>query len=133
MNPMDIAKTMLAKKLGGNNAAVGAALGSLLGKGDSMDLGSVVAGFKAKGMADKAESWLGDGANADVSADDLRKVLGEQDIKEAAAQMGTDEGTLLDGLKDALPQMVDKASTGGSLMDRFGGAAGLAGMAKKFL
>ena len=51
-------------------------------------------------------------------------------MADAASQLGTDEGSLLDGLKDALPQMVDKASSGGSLLDSVGG---LGGLAKKFL
>ena len=130
MDIMNLAKGMLAQKLGGNNAAVGAALNGLLGQGDKMDLGSLVSGFKEKGMGDVAESWLGDGENKPVSTDQLKEVLGEDQVAQAAAQLGTDEGSLLDGLKDALPQLVDKASSGGSLL---GGLGGLGGMAKKFL
>jgi hypothetical protein len=36
-------------------------------------------------------------------------------------------------LKDALPQMIDKSSSGGSLLDNLGGLSGALGMAKKFL
>jgi len=46
-----------------------------------------------------------------------------------AAQLNTDEGSLLDGLKDALPQIIDKSSRSGSLLDS---ADDLPGMAKKF-
>ena len=130
---MNLATGLLAKKLGGNNAAIGGVLNSLLGQGQSADLGSLVSGFKEKGMGDVAESWLGDGENAPVSADQLKEVLGAEKITEAAAELGTDEDSLLGGLQDALPQLVDKASSGGSLLDSVGGIGGLAGMAKKFL
>lgn len=130
---MKLAQGMLAQKLGGNSDAVGSALNSLLGQGDTMDLGSLVSGFKDKGMGDVAESWLGDGENAPVSAEQLKEVLGGEKIAQAASQLGTDEGSLLSGLQDALPQMVDKASNGGSLLDSLGGVGGLASMAKKFL
>lgn len=133
MDIMNLAKGMLAKKLGGNSDAVGGVLDSLLGQGDKMDIGSLVSGFKEKGMGDVAESWLGDGENAPVSTDQLKEVLGEGQVAEAAAKLGTDEGSLLSGLQDALPQLVDKASSGGSLLDSVGGVGALGGMAKKFL
>jgi len=76
---------------------------------------------------------MGDGENAPISAEQLKGALGSEKISAAAEQLGTDEGSLLDGLKDAIPQMVDKSSSGGSLLDSVGGIGGLAGMAKKFL
>ena len=77
-------------------------------------------------MGDIAESWLGDGDNADISPDQLKEVLGSEKITEAAAELGTDEDSLLAGLKDALPGLVDKSSSGGSLLDAAGGLGGLA-------
>jgi len=137
---MDIKKLaigMIAKKLvggaAGNNDMIGNVMGSLLGggqEGGGFDLGGLVNGLKDKGHGDVAESWLGDGDNADISADQLKDVLGGDKISEAAAQLGTDEGSLLESLREAIPQMVDKSSSGGSLMDSLGG---LGGMAKKFL
>ena len=134
---MNLAKGMLAQKLGGNSAAMGGVLNSLIGGGDKADLGGLLAGLKAKGLGDVAESWTGDGENKDISAEELKDVLGAEKVEAAAAELGTDEGSLLDGLKDAIPQMVDKASSGGSLLGNLGGlagkAGGLAGMAKKFM
>ena len=139
MNPMDMAKMMLAKKLGADQGVVGDALGSLLssqgGGADALNggLGGLVGAMKAKGMGDMAESWLGDGPNKDVSADQLKEVLGGQSVADAAAKLGTSEEGLLGTLKEALPQIVDKSSSGGSMLDTVGGIGGLAGMAKKFM
>lgn len=134
MDVMDLAKMALAKKLGGNSAAMGGVLSSLLGGGGGgLDIGSLVGGLKEKGLGDVADSWLGDGDNAEISADQVKELIGGDKIAAAAQELGTDEGSLLDGLKDALPQMVDKSSSGGSLLDSVGGIGGLAGMAKKFL
>ena len=52
-------------------------------------------------------------------------------ISQAAAELGTDEGSLLNGLSQALPQMIDKSSSGGSLLDAVGGLDGALNMAKK--
>ena len=136
MDIMNLAKGLLAQKLGGDNAMIEAAMGSLLGggqQGGGLDIGSLVSGMQAKGLGDVASSWLGDGENADISPDQLKDVLGQDKIAAAAQQLGTDEGSLLDGLKDAIPQMVDKSSSGGNLLDAVGGLGGVANMAKKFL
>lgn len=130
MDLMKLATGALASKLGGNNDAISGVMNSLVGGGDKMDIGGLVSGLQAKGLGDVASSWLGDGANKDISPDQLKDVLGADQVSQAAAQLGTDEGSLLSGLQDALPQLVDKASSGGSLLDSVGG---LAGMAKKFL
>lgn len=135
MDIMNLAKGMLAQKLGGNNAMIETAMSGLLGGGKEggLDIGSLVSGMQSKGLGDVASSWLGDGDNAPISPDQLKDVLGQEKVAAAAEQLGTDEGSLLDSLKDAIPQMVDKSSSGGSLLDTVGGLGGVASMAKKFL
>jgi len=131
MDMMKLATGMLAKKLGGDNDMISSVVGGLIGSGNAPDLGGLVSGLQSKGLGDMASSWLGDGENAPISADQLKDVLGGDKIAAAAAQLGTDEGSLLDGLKDAIPQMVDKSSSGGSLLDAVGGIGALGGIAKK--
>jgi len=133
MDFMKLAQGMVAQKLGADSDAIGSVMNSLIGSGDKADLGGLMSGLKEKGLGDVASSWLGDGANADISADQLKDVLGGEQVAAAAAKLGTDEGSLLGSLTEALPQLVDKASSGGSLLDSVGGIGGLAGMAKKFL
>ena len=133
MDIMDLAKGMLVKKLGGDSDVIGDVMGSLLGGEDGLDLGSLVNGLQSNGLGDIAASWLGDGENAEITPDALKDVIGGDKIAEAAAKLGTDEGSLLDGLKDALPQIIDKSSSGGALLESIGGLGALGGIAKKFL
>ena len=141
MDLKKMAMGMIAAKIGGNlinNDAIGKVMGGLLGgtaggQAGGFDIGGLVNGMKEKGMGDVADSWLGDGENADISPDQLKDVLGADKISAAAAELGTDEGSLLEGLREAVPQMVDKSSSGGSLLDSLGGLGGVANMAKKFL
>ena len=130
MDIKSIAMKLIAQKMGGNSAQMSGVLGSLIGQGNEMDIGGLVSGLKEKGLGNVADSWLGDGENAEISADQLKDVLGAEKVAQAAQQLGTDEGSLLSGLKDSLPQVVDQASKGGSLLGSLGG---LGGMAKKFL
>ena len=132
MDLMKLGTQLLAGKLGSgvNSDAVTAALGGLLSGGDGQsNMGGIIAAMQGKGLGAIAESWLGDGNNEDISTEQVREVIGNGKITEMASQLNTDEGSLLDGLKDALPQIIDKSSSGGSLLDS---AGGLLGMAKKF-
>ncbi len=60
-------------------------------------------------------------------------MLGSGKVQEAAAQLGINQNDLLAGLQDMIPQVVDKSSSGGSLLDSVGGISGLASLASKFL
>ncbi len=133
MDFKNIAAGMLADKLGVDNAQVGGIMDKLIGGGDKMDVAGLLGNLKDQGLGDIASSWLGDDANQSISADQLKEAIGAEDITQAAAQLGTDENSLLGGLQAALPQLVDKASSGGKLLDSVGGLGALGGMAKKFL
>jgi len=111
------------------------ALGSLVGDGDSLDLGSLMGGLTSGGLGDIAASWLGDGENSPISADALTGLFGSEKISEFASQLGLSEESAVGALGDALPQMVDNASEGGSMAENLlasvGGVGGLMGMAGK--
>ena len=111
------------------------ALSGLLGDGQgNIDLGALTEKLASSGaLASVVSSWLGDGSNAPISASSLESMLGESAVSDFASRIGTDTGTAAAGLADVLPQMVDKASSGGSLLDAAGGLGGLMGAAKSFL
>ena len=140
MDLMKLGTQLVMSKLGGGDASsdsITSVLGNLLG-GDNGDdegggIGSILSSMKEKGLGSIADSWLGDGDNEEISTDQLRDVVGGSKVTEMASELGTDEDSLLSGLKDALPQMIDKSSSGGSLLDNLGGLSGALGMAKKFL
>jgi len=127
---------LMSKMSGGANADTGAvqnALGSLLGDGDKPDIGSLLNGLQSGGLGDVAKSWLGDGDNQPISADQIKGAVDGNKLSQLASALGTDEGSVLSGLQDAMPQMVDKASSGGSLLDSIGGLGGAAKLAKGLL
>ena len=135
---MKIGAQLLASKLGSNTSgdAIQSAIGGLLGGGNNdggLDLSSLIGNLQKGGLSNLAESWLGDDDNEEISEEQVEGLFGSEKIQEMASQLDTDQGTLLSGLKEALPQMVDKSSSGGSLFDSIGGVSGLAGLASKFL
>lgn len=131
---MDLAKLgkdLLADKLGGGAGGVMDGLAKLTGGGEgALDLGEIVGRLKQGGLGDKVDSWLGDGDNADVSGEELKSALGEDKVAEMASTMGVDVSAATEKLKDVLPSLLDQASSGGSLMDKFSGATNALEMAK---
>lgn len=140
MDIMKLATQLLASKLGnsnsgGNEDLLQSVIGGLLGGSGNqgIDLGALVGNLQKSGMADIAESWLGDGDNDHISRSQIENMLGSNKIQEAASQLGADQNDLLRGLQEMIPQVVDKSSSGGSLLDAVGGIEGLAGLAGKLL
>ncbi len=140
MDLMKLGTDLILKKLGGNASEGGVtdALTSLLGGGSSsgggLDLGSLVTKMTGGGgLQDVLSSWLGDGENQPISANQIKDVLGGDKVADFASKLGVDEDTAADSLADAVPQMVDKGSSGGSLLDSVGGVQGAIDLAKKFL
>ncbi|MBT8330061.1 MAG: DUF937 domain-containing protein [Desulfofustis sp.] len=111
--------------------AITSALSGLTGGSGGFDLNSVVEKFGSSGLGDTAKSWLGDGANQSISPEQLGNALGSEQLSQFASKLGISAEEAAGGLSDALPQMVDKASSGGSLLESLGGVEGVIGMASK--
>jgi uncharacterized protein YidB (DUF937 family) len=133
---MEIGANILNQQLGTSldPEQVGAALSGLIGDGKGgIDLGSLVSKMTASGdLSSIVSSWLGDGANAAITPDKIVSMLGESNVTDFASKLGVDADAAAGGLAEALPQMLDKASSGGNLLDSVGGVGGLLGAAKSF-
>ena len=135
---MDLAKLatqMLMSKLGGSadEGVAASALSSLIGGGDGINLGDVVQKLQGGGggLASMAQSWLGDGDNLPISASQVTELLGGDKVQEFASKIGLDQDQASEGLAGMLPDLIDKSSSGGSLLDSIGGLSGVAGIASK--
>lgn len=137
---MDIMKTgaqLLQSSLGGNieMGKITSALSGLLG-GSDFNIGSLVSKIQGNaGLASMATSWLGDGDNSAMSGSQVMDIFGKDKVSEFASELNIDEAAASNGLADMLPQLIDKASSGGSMlksaMGNAGGAGGIMGMAGK--
>ena len=102
---------MLKGGLGGLLA--GGAAGSILSGG----LGDLLNQFQQKGLGDKADSWVGNGPNKQVSPGDLANALGADQIEQLSAQSGLSREELLQGLSQHLPDVVNHLTPDGRLPD----------------
>ena len=113
------------------------ALSKLIGNGEgSIDLGALVGGLSQNGLGEIVGSWLGNGENKSISTDQISDLLGSEKISEFASELGLSEESAKGALTDALPQVVDQATSGeGTIMDEMlaqvGGPQGAMDMLSK--
>ena len=96
-------------------SAMPALIQAVLAKTNLGDLGGIVNQLQQGGLAMQVQSWLGNGANMPVSADQLRSALGSDQVKQIAQHLGLPIDQALAMLSQHLPGVVDKASPNGVL------------------
>ncbi len=128
MDLKSMAIQMLMQKMGGGDeGAMGSALSSLLGGGggdSDLDIGGLVGKLTGGDMGGALQSWLGDGDNEAVSAEQVTSALGADQVAEFASKLGIGQDEAAGGLSDLIPNLIDQNSSGGDLL---GGLAGMAG------
>jgi len=113
------------------------ALSDLLSNGDGgLDLGSLVSNFSSNGLGDIVGSWMGSGENESISVDQISELISSDKISEFASSLGISEESAKGAIADALPNVIDKATTGEeslveSMLDKVGGVEGAIGMLGK--
>jgi uncharacterized protein YidB (DUF937 family) len=95
--------------------AIGAEVANLVG-GVIQSHGGVqglVDQFEKQGLGGVVNSWVGNGANLPISADQLHQVLGSDMVTQMAQKFGVNPQDLLQKLSTALPQAVDHLTPNG--------------------
>src|SRR5438477_7949348 len=90
-------------------------LGQLLGQTNLGSVGGLLAQLQQGGLGDQVASWLGNGANAAISPDQLRNALGSDRVRQMAQSAGLPVDQLLAMLAQHLPGTIDKMSPNGAL------------------
>ncbi|MEJ2531831.1 MAG: YidB family protein [Halioglobus sp.] len=136
MDLLELGAKLLSQQanVAAENDTMKSALASVLGDGQGLDLAGVASKMAQSGeLKSLLDSWLGDGANAAISSDTVRNLLGDGSVADFASKLGIDQDRAAQTLSAVLPQIMDKASSGGSLRDSAGGLSGLMNAAKSFL
>lgn len=139
MNFKNLATQVLMRKIGdaNNSDDAASALDKLVGGRKGFDLGEIVGKFQGSGgqLANKAKSWLGDGPNESISATQVQEVIGSDKIAAFASKIGIDRETASRKLAAILPELIDKSSQGGELLNAASGKSKgvLAGLASRLL
>ena len=81
--------------------------------GGGMGLREIVDQLSTSGLGQQVASWLSNGANISVSADQLAGALGSDTLKQFAAMAGIDVSQAGAALAEVLPGMIDQLSPDG--------------------
>ncbi len=128
MDFLKVGQELLGDKMGDMGGIMDAISG--LTSGEGLDIAGIAEKLKEGGLGDQVSSWLGDGENAPVSADQLTSALGEDKIGEMASKLGVDSGAAAESLSQVMPSLMDKMSEGGSLLESLGSGGSPADIAK---
>ena len=90
-------------------------LSEVLGNGSQGGLNAIVAKLQQAGFGDQVKSWIGNGQNLPITAEQLQLVLGSDTVKQLAARFNIPIDQLSQLLAQQLPLAVDHASPDGKL------------------
>ena len=97
------------------SAVLPVVLGEVLGTGSQGGLNAIVAKLQQAGFGEQVKSWLGNGQNLPITADQLKQVLGSDVVKQLAARFNIPVDQIAQILAQQLPAAVDRASPDGRL------------------
>lgn len=107
---MDILNGVLGALGGGDKGGLNLdALSGLVGNGG---LNDIVGQLSQGGLQEVVQSWLGNGANLPISAEQIQAVLGSDQVAQIAQSLGVNPAQIA----DVLPGLVDKLSPNGQIV-----------------
>jgi uncharacterized protein YidB (DUF937 family) len=80
-------------------------------------LQKILGRLQAQGKGAQAESWVGNGANEPVDADDVKQAVDDEELDRIATQLGVSRDEAAEAVAQVLPDVVDQASPEGQLPD----------------
>ena len=90
-------------------------MSEVMGTGSQGGLSAVVAKLEQSGFGEQVKSWIGNGQNLPITADQLRQVLGNDTVRQIAAKYNIPIDQVAEVLAHQLPLAVDQASPNGKL------------------
>jgi uncharacterized protein YidB (DUF937 family) len=92
-----------------------AVLSEVLGSGGQGGLNAIVAKLQQAGLGDQVKSWIGNGQNLPITAEQIQQVLGSDMVRQLAARYNIPVDQISQILAQQLPKAVDHASPDGKL------------------
>jgi len=115
---VNMAAEMLSSKLGIDQDTIKKGVEHLFSDGfDISNLLSVAHDFN---LGDIVSSWIGNGENKAIDPSALANIFGSDKISQFAKTIGVDENTAVSSLSEVLPNVIDKATSSGDVMDSLG-------------
>jgi hypothetical protein len=78
------------------------------------DVGDVLADLRSSNLSGRFDSWVRDGDNDRVTADEISDALGKTHLAVIAEQTGLSERQAVERIAEELPGLIDEATPGGA-------------------
>lgn len=78
-------------------------------------LQGLIQSFQQGGLGDIVNSWVANGQNLPISAEQIQSVLGGTSLQDLAAKLGMSPAQASGSLADILPKMIDTMTPNGQL------------------
>jgi len=98
-------------------AALPTLISAVLAKTSLGNMQGLLDKLQQSGLGPQVASWLGDGKNLPITADQLRAALGNEQAQQIAASFGLPIDKVFETLAEHLPSIVDKLSPNGKLQE----------------
>ncbi|MDO8266737.1 MAG: YidB family protein [Moraxellaceae bacterium] len=98
---------------GGSGGDIMAVAQQLLGQAGGLE--GLLKKFQENGLGEVAASWVGKGQNLPISAEQIQKVLGNEQMAAIASKLGVDPQQASTQLAQMLPGLVDKLTPDGQV------------------
>lgn len=114
MGLLDSVGSMLGgAQAGGNGGDIMSVAQQLLGQAGGLE--GLLKKFQENGLGEVAASWVGKGQNLPISAEQIQKVLGNEQVAAIASKLGVDPQQAATQLSQLLPGLVDKLTPDGQV------------------
>jgi uncharacterized protein YidB (DUF937 family) len=111
----DLLGKVTGKSGGGAEVQLLNAVTGMLGKQNAGGLAGLVDQFTKSGLGDVVSSWVGTGKNLPISADQITKALGGNQLGDLAKQAGLTPEKASSMLAGVLPGLVDSLTPNGKM------------------
>jgi uncharacterized protein YidB (DUF937 family) len=91
------------------------AVAGMLSDKQSGGLTGLVTNFQKNGLGDVVSSWISTGKNLPISADQIQRVFGNQQVSQIAQKVGIEPEKVSSALASVLPGLVDKLTPNGKV------------------
>jgi uncharacterized protein YidB (DUF937 family) len=115
MSLLDLAEQALgaSNPQGGNTAAIGAVMN--LVNSYPGGVGGLVSAFEKNGLGGVAGSWVGQGANQQISPDQVQNGLGNEALQDVAAKLGVSPDEASGVVAQLLPHVINHLTPNGQV------------------
>jgi uncharacterized protein YidB (DUF937 family) len=114
MSLVDEIRTICGEQQSGSVGSLVDAATAMLGNQQTGGLSALLQRFHAAGLGDVAKSWVANGPNMPISAEQIERVLGSDAIRQTAQQAGLSPQQASSGLAALLPHLVDHLTPNGA-------------------